>query len=249
MKHSENVKAAMLSMVLVLSLTINGISQVDLGDDFLLTTTWGGSARINMFNPGENSPGCHSTALAQICYYHRLQPHGVKEYVTSQGYEVNLNFDDHQFNWDLFQAVLNDETPEESAREMALYSYFMASMVEKNFGTGSYQKKFHKKQLREHLDAKVRERFGYKSFPLNRRRIKGIFRKEIDSKRPVYFHYTDFNGGGHSVVIDGYQEINDEFWVHANFGWGGKRNGWYKFEKDCFLENTKLELVITIKPV
>ncbi|HOP04568.1 MAG TPA: C10 family peptidase [Tenuifilaceae bacterium] len=223
-------------------------AQENLGDGYLLKTVWGGSARINKYNPDQQSPGCHSTALAQICYYHKLQPNGTKKYVTSKGHEINENFDEHKFNWELFQPVLNDETPEESANEMALYSYYIASMVEKNFGTGSYQKKFHKKQLKKHLNCKVHEKFGYKSFPLTHRKIKRIFRKEINAKRPVYFHYTDFNGGGHSIVIDGYKEKDDDFWVHANFGWGGKKNGWYKFEKDCFLKNTKLELVITLNP-
>lgn len=248
MKNLNSFKPILVLFAFLLSIVSSGLSQIDLGDDYLIKAKWGGSSRINKYNPEGHSPGCHATALAQICFYHKLQPHGVKEYVTSKGHEIKENFDNHQFNWELFKPVLNDDTPEESANEMALYSYYIASIVEKNFGTGSYQKKFHKKQLKKHFDAKIRERFGFKSFPLNRRKIKRIFRNEINEKRPVYYHFTDFDGGGHSIVIDGYKEKDDEFWVHAHFGYGGKKDGWYKYEKDCFLKNTKLELVITINP-
>lgn len=230
-------------------LSLPAISGNGEGDrNFLLETSWGGTEKFNKYNPGEQSPGCHSTALSQICYYHRLQPHGVKSYVTSRGDSILEDYSSHTFNWNLFRKNIDDTTPAECVDEMALYTYYFASMLEKNFGTGSYQTTFHRRQIRDHLDCKVRERFGYKTLLMSRNTVKRIIRKQIDKACPVYFHYTDFGGNGHSIVIDGYQVREDGLWVHANFGWRGKSDGWYRYEKDCFLDNSKLELIITIEP-
>lgn len=214
----------------------------------LLETVWGGTKLTNKFNPDNYSPGCHSTALAQILFYHKLQPKGVKEYQTIKGHSIKEDYSTHQFNWELFPTKVDSNTNQQSIDELALFTYYVATIVEKNFGNGSYQKKFHKRQLKKHFDCKVKERFGYKSFPLGRKRMKKIIMKELNHKRPVYFHYTDFDGGGHSIVIDSYKLKDNQLWIHANFGWGGKNNGWYEFKKNAFLKNTKLELLITIIP-
>ncbi len=230
-------------------ITLIGVkAQQNPNNDYLLETVWGGTKRTSKFNPEQYSPGCHSTALAQIMYYHRLQPHGQKEYTTKKGHHIKVNYNDHDFNWDLFVNNVDDNTPQEKVDELALYRYYLATVVEKNFGNGSYQKTFHKSQLKKHFDCKVRERFGYKTFLLSRRKVRNIIVKEINNKRPVYFHYTDFNGNGHSVVLDGYKQKDDGLWIHANYGWGGKENKWLKYEKDCFIKNQKLELLITVKP-
>ena len=239
-----------LTILLMQGLTIRTTYSQEVNNkEYLLETVWGGTTRTNKYNPDNYSPGCHSTALSQILYYHRLQPKGEKEYTTIKGHEIKENYSDHTFNWDLFVNIINENTLEEFVDEVALYKYYVATVVEKNFGNGSYQKTFHKSQIKKHFDCKVRERFGYKTFLLSRRKVRNIIVKEINKKRPVYFHYTDFDGGGHSVVIDGYKQKDDNLWVHTNFGWGGKKNDWYIYEKDCFLKETKLELIITIKPI
>lgn len=246
----KKVLIIILALVIVLKLIslIGPRAQENPNDEYLLKTVWGGTVRTNKYNPDNYSPGCHSTALAQIMYYHRLQPHGQKEYTTKKGHHIKVNYDGYDFNWDLFVNHVDDNTPQENVDELALYRYYVATVVEKNFGNGSYQKTFHKKQLKKHFDCKVRERLGYKTFLLSRRKVRNIIVKEINKKRPVYFHYTDFNGNGHSIVLDGYEQKDDGFWIHANFGWGGKNNGWYKYGKNCFIQNQKLELLITIKP-
>lgn len=235
-------------LILKVIFLIGTKAQENSNDQFLLETVWGGTKRTSKYNPDNYSPGCHSTALAQIMYYHRLQPHGKKEYTTKKGHHINVNYDEHNFDWGLFVNYVNDSTPQNKVDELALYRFYLATVVEKNFGNGSYQKTFHKSQIKEHFNCKVKEKPGYKTFLLSRRKVRNIIVREINNLRPVYFHYTDFDGNGHSVVIDGYKKKNKDLFVHVNFGWGGKDNGWYKYEKDCFIPNQKLELIITIKP-
>lgn len=47
---------------------------------------------------------------------------------------------------------------------------------------------------------------------------------EIDADRPVYYTVHRPEGGGHAVVVDGYDSSG---FVHVNWGWGGHSNGFY----------------------
>ena len=110
-------------------------------------------------------------------------------------------------------------------------------------------KNFHKKQLKQHYDCKVKEYLGFKGFFTSNKKIEKILQKEIKAKRPVYFHYTNLNGGGHSVVADGYQIIGGKLYVHFNFGWGGRSNGWYDpLASIANSDDTKLRIITTIEP-
>jgi uncharacterized delta-60 repeat protein len=53
-----------------------------------------------------------------------------------------------------------------------------------------------------------------------------VFKNEIQNGRPCTFRIRDPDEGGHSVVIDGYQDSPLEM-VHINMGWGGSYDGWY----------------------
>ena len=48
--------------------------------------------------------------------------------------------------------------------------------------------------------------------------------KELNLKRPIYYNGVSEGSGGHAFVIDGYDK--DGF-VHVNWGWGGKSNGFF----------------------
>lgn len=48
---------------------------------------------------------------------------------------------------------------------------------------------------------------------------------EVLAKRPVLYSGNTGSGGGHAVVIDGYDAMNNLF--HFNFGWGGWGDGYY----------------------
>ncbi len=216
----------------------------------LIQTHWsGGDSMYLLFTPDHYTWGCHSTALAQILYYHHLAPFGTTSYLTSKGYIVEENFDNYVFDWDKFIDALTVDTDQQSIEQVALYGYLIACIVQKDFGTGRYMKKMHKKQLQEHFNCKVNEYVRYKGLFLSNRKIEKIVRKEIDNRRPVYFHYTNFNGGGHSVVIDNYSVEGEYFMVHLNFGWGGDSDGWYNlFESIANPDDTKLRLFISINP-
>ena len=215
----------------------------------IIKTDWGGTEKFNKYMPGKSSPGCHSTAMAQILFYNRMQPYGTVEYISSKGYKVSLDLSDHKFDWNLFESNINDTTPGKISDEMARFVYYVSALLQKDYGTGNYMKKFHKKQISRHVNCEVHEYVRYKGLITSKRKLIRTVTREINELRPVYFHYTGFNGDGHSVVIDGYRNEGDNFMVHLVFGKGGNQTGWYDFNKGIISDNDlTYRSIITIKP-
>lgn len=218
---------------------------------YLLKTNWGGdSFHPNDYIPDNYTAGCHSMAFAQIFNFHKIKPKREVSYTSSKGYNINENFNNYYPNWERMQNSKSEIYDSLCLDEIQKYIYYVAATVQKDFGTGDYMKAFHKKQLEHHYDCKVKESFSIKGLFTSKRKIAKILQKEIDAGRPVYFHYTNLNGGGHSIVADGYQIINGKLFVHFNFGWGGNHNGWY----DPLIpmanpDDTKLRIITTIEPV
>ena len=216
--------------------------------DYLLKTNWGGENFYpNHYIPGNNNVGCHSNAFAQIFYYHNIKPKGEVNYISTKAYNINEDFQAYSPNWELMKNTESEGYDSLSIDAVKEYVYYVASTIQKDFGTGGYMKKFHKKQLKHHYDCKVKEYISIKGFFTSNRKIKKILLKEIKAKRPVYFHYTNLNGDGHSVVVDGYQIKDGKLFAHVNLGWGGRANGWY----DLFAtipNDTKIRIITTIEP-
>ena len=65
-----------------------------------------------------------------------------------------------------------------------------------------------------------------------------VFKNEVEAGRPSQLRINDpdpVNGGGHSVVVDGYRDSPAEE-VHINMGWSGSYDGWYT--PDSFITGT-----------
>lgn len=222
--------------------TING--------NYLLKTNWAGDDFYpNNYIPGNHTPGCHSTTFAQIFYYHKINPKGKVNYISTKGYKIKENFIDYHPNWELMKNTETKGYDSLSINEVQKYLFAVASTVQKDFGTGNYMKKSHKKQLHQHYNCQAKEYLRYKGFFTSNRMIKRILIKEIKANRPVYFLYSNLNGSGHSVVADGYKIINGKLYVHFNFGWGGRSNGWYDpFAPIAHPDDAKLRIIITVQP-
>ncbi len=222
--------------------------------NFLLKTEWG-DAFSSKFTPGNEPLGCHSIAIAQVLYYHKLAPKGAVNYQCSNGVTVKEDFSDYKADWDKMSTRLTESSPQEIVDATAYFNYAVAAIVQKDFSTDNYvdieKSNNHKSQIEEHFNCKY-ESYTYH----NRELIEGLFknltfeqivRKEIDAKRPLGFYYV-WDQGGHAVVVDGYTPKEGKFYVHANFGWTGHSDGWYLLPDDL-PESTQLILLLTIDPV
>lgn len=219
----------------------------------LLSTHWMGEGDYVKFTPELNTHGCWSTTFSQIAYYHRLQPSGISNYECSKGYKINVNLNNHKFDWTKFRNEITDSTSQDIMNEISLYCYSIATIVQKDFGKGGYITKLPPiENIEKQLNVNTKQYLNYKGLFHSKRKIKNIIVREIEANRPMYLYYRNMNvkGSGHSVVLDGYRFDYNDFKVHLNFGWGGRSDGWYDlFESIATEGDTELRVLITVQPI
>ena len=212
-----------------------------------------GAEKYVQFSPEHNTHGCWSTTLAQIAYYHHLQPSGVSSYTCSKGYEINEDLSGHSFDWKKFQNEITDSTSQSDINEISRYCYYMATIVQKDFGKGRYLSKLPPTEnIEKQLGVEATLYLNYKGLFHSQRKLRNIVIREIEGKRPLFFYYRnmDVSGSGHSVVLDGYRFDEDSFMVHLNFGWGGRNDGWYDMFSPIVIDgDTGLRMLMTVQPL
>ncbi len=202
----------------------------------VITTHWRQDSVFARFTPGNEPLGCWSVAFAQVLASHGLQATGSVSYKTSNGVQVreelvNLNMEK--------VLTATGSGLEESAR----YCYQAAVVLQKDFGWGEYMDTaFIPEEISEHYRCRVQRKDTQA----------GTIIKEISSGYPVIAYFDDILGiklvtNGHAAVIDGLGNFNNELYVHVNFGWGGKSDGWYNFGR--LAAGRELKNIFTVRPV
>ncbi|MEN6370207.1 MAG: C10 family peptidase [Thermotogota bacterium] len=195
----------------------------------LLATHWGQTGVYARFTPGNERAGCWSTALAQILYYHRLQPSGSVSYRCSDGTVVSENVGAQAFNWNLFVNDINATTSEPAADEVARYIYYVSVVIEKDFGTGDYvlAHSDRARALSRYFDCRAKL---YTNESSSMGQIVNVIKAELDAGRPVMMHLRDrARSNFHAVAVDGYRSTGGNLEVHVNMGHEGEGDGWYLF--------------------
>lgn len=240
-----------------------------LAGNFLLKTSWDQWGIYAKYSPENQVLGCWSTALAQILYYHRLKPHGIVGYTCSKGYQIKDTLSNYYMDWRDFQPLISQSSAAKNIEAVSRYSYLTAVAIGKDFGTPRYQEMINPGPVAErHFDCVTefyacftgdvpfskeqmmaisrKERINH---IVNQNSIQDLIKKEIDQKRPVYFHMGNFGSYGHSTVIDGYLMRDESFFVHINYGAGGFRTGWYNLFKAIDVDDDiRLRAFVTVRP-
>lgn len=253
--------------IILISLTLSGCSVETAGkeNDYLLNTQWDQADKYAKFCPGNDRAGCWSTAMAQIFYFHKIEPSGEVDYETTSGYLVKENLDSYNFNWDLFVEKLDDKTSEKSIDEVAKYIYYISLVLEKDFSTGQYitvKSEINNNRedlnvenaiskLEKHLKCEVKDyHYTKEDLEIHSDEIEKLIKEEIDSKRPIMV-YIQAGNSGHAAVIDGYSYFDGKFLVHINQGAGGVANKWYDFNKSFSnqLDDMNHRVLLTVRPL
>jgi hypothetical protein len=214
--------------------------------------------------------GCWSTAYAQILYYHRLTPHGHVRYDCANGHKIDVDLGQFAFQWERFPNAVTPSTPKLHAEEAARYCFATAVAVRKDFGTDAYKRMLSSVQdleahydveaeiyvhLGEHLpvsraDLEAKAKAENISNVVDRAQILTLLSRELAARRPVYFHFGNLRGFGHSTVIDGMRTDGPRHWVHINYGAAEcERNRWYElFAPIAHPEDEALRAFVTIRP-
>jgi len=246
----SNIKIILLYLVIT-SVCYSQQPRENISGDYLIKTKWSGSEPFNS-NVPKYELGCHSVAIAQILFYHKLIPRGRVDYICGNGLKVEKDLS--HYNPDLSSFANNINDPEEKLLNTAEYLYNIACIVKKDFGTDQYIKcdDFHKSEIESQFNCQ------YQAYPeILENNIAEILHKKdgyyskiiegIDAGQPLGFYYTSYKNNGHAVVIDGYLLKDDKIFIHANFGWNGKSDGWYLLEEDL-PRDLKFLLLIVINP-
>ena len=221
-------------------------------DSIFLKTHWKQMGGFEQDTPDHLRLGCWSTAFAQIVYYHKLKPFGHVTYTSSKGYFINEDIDSSKVDLSKLSMQIDETTPAPKIDALAKYNYFAALAVNKDFGTDNYMHKLASSGLlEEHYKRSVSRYISWNHIlPYSSGKLEHIVMREISQNRPLFLHFANLENFGHSVVIDGYKQIGNQFFVHLNQGQGGPQDGWYDFDKDLLQKgDRKLRVIYTIRPI
>jgi hypothetical protein len=208
-----------------------------------LFTNWTQSYPYNMvcpidLNTGNRSvAGCPATAMAQIFNYHRTVNYtrfdDSDDYYHSYGannqYYIDDDFAARGFlsfpalnrHLDSLQHYYNVGSAPTDSMKAALT--FAAGVAARQVYTSSVSGTFGLSQAYAGII-----RFGFdlaKHLLANDPDLNNHIAENMKNALPVQLGLlVPNNGGGHNVVVDGY---NTDEYYHFNFGWGGSANGWY----------------------
>ncbi len=193
---------------------------------------WGQSEPFNTLCPMLTSSqhgyvGCVATAMAQIMKYYNYPTTGTDSHSYLHGSTtLSADFGSTTYDWAHMPAAVPDAP---SPAQQTAYSTLCAHLgvaVEMQYaasGSGAYTMM---------VPAALRDYFGYsQSIRMHSRDYYNtnewmdMIRTELDAARPVYYAASSEDGlGGHAFVCDGY---DSEGYVHINWGWYGRSNGYF----------------------
>ena len=191
----------------------------------LVNTRWSQEGPYSALTPNHQALGCWSVAFAQVVAFHRLTPGGTVHYTTRGGTEIYESLS-LPVQWEKVVPEILPGTSPESARETARFCYYLALIVQKDFGREEYVNIARvPEEIAEHCGCGVRKvESGFND----------QVAAELRANRPVVAYFNDILDinivrNGHAAVIDGSAENDGQLLVHLNLGWGGASDGWYDF--------------------
>ena len=174
--------------------------------------------------------GCVATAMSQIMRFHKYPTvgKGTMTYTDNLGKKHSPNFGATTFDWTKMPERCEEDNADETENEqvstlcsMAAYSVYMSFMPSGEAGAFS-----------QAVTGALVHNFGYDNGISYKKREyystpqwMKMITDELDAGRPVFYSASNEDGkGGHAFVCDGY---DDAGYVHINWGWSGKSNGYF----------------------
>jgi|GEM_PF-1888948 peptidase C10 family protein len=193
--------------------------------DKLLKTKWDQDAPFNNeihFAPdgsGRRPAGCTTIAAAQIlANIKTISPTKIAPEVES--------------TWESLESVKSGDNSH-IADSLAIIIKAMADGIKVKYNWGGYDGTFATpKKVRKYLESigcKVSQYYSLSD------RVESKIYASISSGKPVFIGALDHDAikrGGHAWVFDGYgkRPSDKHCFLHCNYGWAGKSNGWYYYK-------------------
>ena len=206
----------------------------------LLTSVWHQGYPYNNYCPygdgGRTVVGCVATAAAQIMAYYNWPPegNGSESYYwygdnscegSTSGQTLSANFE-HKYDWDL---IVDDCTGESSPAQQDATARLCSDVgiaFEMDYGrcgSGAWT----------NYATTVFPTFFYYDNSIDREDRTGytptnwfnVIKNEINAGHPMQYRiYT------HSIVCDGWRDIDGNLQYHFNYGWDDSHNTWYALD-------------------
>ena len=203
--------------------------------------TWGQDTPYNKLCPsvrGEKCvTGCVATAMAQVMKFHGFPDNGrgsVRYRTQSNGISLQNDLATVSFKWENMLDNYEGNYSSLQADAVAELMYACGTSVKMDYCTSSQGGSG---ALQADLIPAFIENFGYdsdasfmaRSYCTNEDWHR-ILIQELNEGRPVNYAGQSARDGGHSFVLDGYQNREDSSYpyYHVNWGWNGSCNGYYQ---------------------
>jgi Peptidase C10 family/FlgD Ig-like domain len=224
----------------------------------LTTTRWGQHYPWNLFCPVIDGYttflGCTATAMAQVMAYHKWPLSGTGDHAytwngdqscggDSPDQEVYADFSDI-YDWSNIVDEEGDMTPQDLIA-VAEFCYETAVSLDMDFGLCSSGASLARARsslvsyFRYADTAQELMRFRYSTDNWY-----NLIKQNIDAGRPIIY-YTVV----HTLVCDGWREVDGIKQIHLNYGWEGSSNGWYSMDAIYTSANPFSErMIVNIQP-
>jgi hypothetical protein len=189
--------------------------------------------------------GCVSTAIAQVMRYWRWPDRGVgsSSITTVEGKVESVNHGSYAFDWANMPLSLEDAKGDPVATTaqidaVAKLMQHVGYAMSTNYtctktGSGANTRAAAQvlpEKFRYQDTIRVIEWAEAKTYD----NMFNSIRTELDAtprRRPLLMSIKNTTGGGHAIVVDGYQIVGSTKDVMVNMGWGGQHNGFYNMSQ------------------
>lgn len=188
-------------------------------------------------NGGRAVTGCVATAMAQVMRYYRYPANGIGTFTYTGGSEgaKTVNLEDYPFDWNnmlpTYDRVSYTAEQADAVSTLMLACGASLNMNYSKDGSGANTSK---------VSGLLKNNFGYakevsyittenSSNPDETIYYWGedAVRPNLDAGWPLIFAgYPALGQTGHCFVIDGYKVVDEIYYYHVNWGWGGAGNCW-----------------------
>lgn len=204
----------------------------------LCQSRWGQDAPYNNYCPTATDgtrtlTGCAATSTAQVLYYHRAPGHGTGSHTiyypanNTSGVKISVDFEQSKYDWNAMLDEYSSSYSTEEGEAVALIMRDLGVAFDMEYGSDAEggSGALHSNVavgLQRYFaipDAKYVERSDYTEKEWMR-----MVYDQINKLQPIVYGGFDRSMGGHSFVLDGYDEQGN---VHINWGWDGSYDGYY----------------------
>ncbi len=207
-----------------------------------IKTKWGQMAPFNdkcpLYQGQRSITGCDAVAVSQVLRYYKADNFNdyTLEYADERSLEeVSVNFSRCHFDYDNMLDIYEDgKYSEAQANAVAEMMYFVGAACKMKWSNSSSSGQWPLVALDKYFNINA-------SFLLREELPTGYWMRKIQENlskgKPILYSGNDLRGG-HIFVLDG---IDSENYVHVNWGWNGRADGYYDitFCHPDFLEDTE----------